>query len=144
MRGKAPTPNLGLKRKVASRFLVYDFDEFRTSCLYHETEEYCNNLYSTDKDGIKRQVHSILTFKMEDNRIGCIHRDLNSVLNIRKIVAGYLNKNIRLPNFTRGRNVDPTLCTVGCDDSFLANEKAGIDTEISHVRSNLYKKLILA
>ena len=79
------TPNIGIKRKVAEHFSVYNFDEFRTSCLNHKTEERCENLHLLDKNGKSRKLHSVLTYKMENNRYGCINRDLNSVKNMKKI-----------------------------------------------------------
>jgi hypothetical protein len=50
----------------------------RTSCLSYNTEEVCENLYLKFKKDPKqkeRKIHSILTYKMENNRNGCINRD---------------------------------------------------------------------
>jgi len=85
MKNFISTPNIGIKRKVAEQFIVYNFDEFRTSCLNHKTEERCENLHLLDKNGKSHKLHSVLTFKMENNRYGCINRDLNSVKNMKKI-----------------------------------------------------------
>jgi hypothetical protein len=65
-------------------------DEFRTSLLNYKNEEICKNLYLPDKKGILRKLHSVLTYKMENNRYGCIQRDINSVKNMKKIVAYWL------------------------------------------------------
>ena len=85
MRNFISTPNIGIKRKIAEHFFVYNFDEFRTSCLNHKTEKRCENLHLLDKNGISRKLHSVLTYQMENNRYGCINRDLNSVKNMKKI-----------------------------------------------------------
>ena len=57
------TPNLGLKRKLAEYFKIYNIDEFRTSCLNHKTENKCENMYLPDKKGTERKIHSILTYQ---------------------------------------------------------------------------------
>ena len=61
------TPNIGIKKLLKQNFITYHIDEFRTSCLNYKTEELCNNLYLPDKRNIERKMHSILTFKMENN-----------------------------------------------------------------------------
>ena len=65
MRNFISTPNLGIKRKLAKKFNIYNIDEYRTSCLYYKTEEKGDNFYITDKFNKKRKLHSVLTFKME-------------------------------------------------------------------------------
>lgn len=50
-----PTPNISLKRKLASRFTVYTIDEFRTSILHHEHEIKCKNLVSKSKYSIEKK-----------------------------------------------------------------------------------------
>ena len=83
------TPNIRLKRKLRTRFEVYNIDEFRTSCINYKTENICDNLnlWFNDK---KREMHSILTFTMENNRLGCINRDKNGCNNIKKLFNCYL------------------------------------------------------
>jgi N-acetylmuramoyl-L-alanine amidase len=93
MRNFISTPNLSIKRKLKERFRVYNIDEFRTSCLCYKTESECENLYLPDKKKKERKIHSILTYKMENNRKGCINRDRNGCINIRKIFNSYLEKN---------------------------------------------------
>ena len=61
------TPNLGLKRKLAEYFKVYNIDEFRSSCLNYKTEEKSENLYLPDKQGELRKIHSILTYQTVSN-----------------------------------------------------------------------------
>jgi hypothetical protein len=103
MRHFISTPNLGIKRKLQERFEVYNIDEFRTSCLHYKTEDICENLKIRDKSKFKklRKIHSVLTYKMENNRKGCINRDLNGCLNIRKIFIHYLNTGERPLKYCR-------------------------------------------
>ena len=84
------TPNIRLKRKLRERFRVYNIDEFRTSCLNYKTEEQCDNLWLPGKNNKEYKKHSILTYKMENNRLGCINRDKNGCQNIKKLFNSYL------------------------------------------------------
>lgn len=102
MKNFISTPNLSIKRKLKERFNVYNIDEFRTSCLYNKTEELCSNLYLPDKTKKERKIHSILTFKMENNRMGCINRDKNGCKNIKKVFNSYMDKNERPEKYRRG------------------------------------------
>ena len=134
MRGLLSTPNIAVKRKLKERFETYHVDEFRSSCLHHETEERCKNLYYKDtkkrnilkkrlKDYLKnkkeeeltieymknylngkdksRKLHSVLTYQMENQRYGCINRDKNACLNIKKIVNYYINTGSRPLRYSR-------------------------------------------
>jgi len=85
LRNFISTPNIGLKRKLAKHFDVYDMDEYKTSCISNVSKERCENLYLPDKKGKYREMHPILTYKMWNNRIGCMNRDINAVKNIRYI-----------------------------------------------------------
>ena len=101
MRNFISTPNLSIKRKLNTRFEVYNIDEFRTSCLNYKTEELCNNLYLPDKRNIERKIHSILTFKMENKRKGCINRDKNGCKNIQKVFNHYIETGQRPEKYKR-------------------------------------------
>jgi hypothetical protein len=92
MRNFISTPNLSLKRKLKEHFELYNIDEFRTSCLSYKTEEVCKNLYLPDKKNKERKIHSILTYKMDNTRMGCINRDKNGCKNIQKIFNSYMEK----------------------------------------------------
>ena len=70
---------------------MYNIDEFRTSCINYKTEQVCENLYLWFNDK-KRKMHPILTFQMENNRLGCINRDKNGCKNIKRLFDCYLNK----------------------------------------------------
>jgi len=102
MKNFISTPNLSLKRKLQERFKVYDIDEYRTSCLNYKTEELCNNLYLPDKKNKERKIHSILTYKMENKRNGCINRDKNGCKNIQKVFNYYMEYNERPEKYKRG------------------------------------------
>lgn len=104
MRNFISTPNLTLKRKLQERFRVYNIDEFRTSCLSYKTEEKCENLYLKFKKDPKqkdRKIHSILTYKMENNRKGCINRDKNGCKNIQKVFKCYMETGERPEKYRR-------------------------------------------
>ena len=90
MRNFISTPNLAIKRKLKTRFQLYNIDEFRTSCLNYITEEPCKNLYLPDNKNKERKMHSILTYQMENNRKGCINRDKNGCKNIQKVFNSYM------------------------------------------------------
>ena len=102
MKNFISTPNLSLKRKLQERFKVYDIDEYRTSCLNYKTEELCKNLYLPDKRNKERKMHSILTYKMENKRNGCINRDKNGCKNIQKVFNYYIEYDERPERYKRG------------------------------------------
>ena len=97
MRNFISTPNIRIKRKVKERFDIYDIDEYRTSCLHYKTEELCENLYLKDDQDKLRKIHSVLTYKMENNRKGCINRDYNGCQNMKKIFDYYMRTGDRPP-----------------------------------------------
>ena len=101
MRNFISTPNLSIKRKLKTRFPIYNIDEFRTSCLNYITEEPCKNLYLPDKTNIERKMHSILTYKMENKRLGCVNRDKNGCKNIQKVFNCYIEKGERPEKYKR-------------------------------------------
>jgi hypothetical protein len=53
------------------------------------------DLYSNYK------MHSVLTYTMENNRTGCINRDLNAVLNMKEIGEAFLERKERPEVFCR-------------------------------------------
>lgn len=97
---------IGLKRKLKEHFNVYNIDEFRTSCLNNKTENLSENLYLPDKKGIQRKLHSVLTFKMENKRIGCINRDINAVKNIKKLADYWFVSKSRPKRFSRNYKLE--------------------------------------
>jgi len=107
LRNFISTPMIGLKRKVAERFTVYNFDEFRTSILDYKTESQCDNLYLPNKEGEIRKLHSILTFITESERLGCRNRDKNSVKNMRKIFYYWIKHKKWPEKYTRAYKFEP-------------------------------------
>ena len=87
------TPMIGLKRTLAKYFPVYNFDEFRTSCLDWRTEKYNSNAKVKLVNGNTKSLHSVLVSKIPKyNSSGDEYfvpsfqnRDRNSVMNIRKL-----------------------------------------------------------
>ena len=101
------TPNITLKRKLKERFKVYNIDEFRTSCLNYKTENRCENLIlPSNKTGKNYKMHSILTYKMENNRLGCINRDKNGCYNIKKLFYSYITSGIIPEVYRRGYKIE--------------------------------------
>lgn len=106
MKNFISTPNLRIKRLLHKVFEIYDFDEYGTSKYNCKTFGEQNNLYLMDnnKDKTKRKfrkMHSILTYKMENGRLGCINRDNNSTINYKQITEHYLETRERLSPFKR-------------------------------------------
>ena len=101
------TPNLTLKRKLKERFKVFNIDEYRTSCLNYKTEKRCENLIlPSPKTGKNYKMHSILTYKMENNRLGCINRDKNGCYNIKKLFYSYITSGMIPEVYRRGYKID--------------------------------------
>ena len=101
MRNFISTPQIGLKRKINKRFEVYNIDEFRTSKLHHKTETVCKNPYVVDYKNRYHKVHSVLTYQMDNKRLGCINRDKNSINNIKKLTIEYLKNKTRPEKYMR-------------------------------------------
>ena len=101
------TPNIGIKRKLKESFKVYNMDEYKTSKIHYETEEKCENLVLLDKTGKSRRQHSILTYKMENGRLGCINRDRNACLNMIKLFVHFLKTGERHIKYCRGFKEEP-------------------------------------
>jgi hypothetical protein len=91
MKHTEPVPGIGLKRKLAKHFKIYDIDEYKTSAINCKNEQKNENLYLKDrKTQTFEKIHSILTYTMENGRLGCINRDKNAVFNMDKIVSQIL------------------------------------------------------
>jgi len=105
MRNFISTPMISIKRVLKRRFKVYNIDESYTSIIHHTTENKCKNLYLADKNENLKKMHSILTYRMENKRLGCINRDINSVNNIKKIAYSILNGYGRPIRYTQKYNM---------------------------------------
>ena len=91
MRNFISTPNKRLKRKIKEQIKIYSLDEYRTSCLNYKTlQRNVGNLKYKDKDNHTRKLHAVLTYKMEDKRLGCINRDKNATKNMKFIFEHYI------------------------------------------------------
>jgi hypothetical protein len=105
-KGIVSTPNKGLKKILTDNFTVYSIDEFRTSKLNCKTEEVNENISLPDRKNKLREIHSILTFQMENNRMGCINRDSNAVNNMVKLVKYFLETGKRILRFCRDYDLE--------------------------------------
>ena len=125
LRGMAPTPMIGIKRMLSKTFKIYDLDEYNTSKICNKTKEVCKKMKLKVEEQLKKKpkvkvkkkkikatletaktyrfekIHSILTYKMENNRTGCINRDVNAVLNMKEIGESIIRDNIRPLVFSR-------------------------------------------
>jgi hypothetical protein len=90
MKNMISTPNKRIKRVLRNK--IYQIDEFRTSCVNYKNNKYYqkNNLKIKDKKNKLRTLHPVLTYQMENKRVGCINRDKNAVYNMEKIYNHYL------------------------------------------------------
>ena len=122
MRNFISTPNLTIKRKLKTRFPVYNLDEFRTSCLHYKTEGFCKNLYLPDHNNVIRKQHSILTYQMENQRKGCLNRDKNGCKNMQKIFNSYMETGLRPEKYRRDYKFQeniPTIPVVGLSNGIM-------------------------
>ncbi|AYV77714.1 MAG: hypothetical protein Edafosvirus1_45 [Edafosvirus sp.] len=112
-------PGASLRRLLKENFRMYMINEYNTSKLNYKTEEETKNLIISkerrvpkynkkkmeevkvhnerlnEEDRELKRIHSVLTYKMENNRMGCINRDINSVKNMRKITKHILERGER-------------------------------------------------
>lgn len=106
MRNFISTPMIGLKRRLSKHFDIINLDEYNTSKINNITKTKCENLAvklfdrKTHKKVFK-SIHSVLTYKMENNRLGCINRDINAVLNMKELAEYWFAHNKRHPAFSR-------------------------------------------
>jgi hypothetical protein len=106
MRNYISTPNIGLKKKLATRFRIYSIDEYLTSKINYKSMKEVENLYLPDRKGDLRKKHSILTYKTESRRMGCINRD-KSAVNGMKLIGDYFMENRkRHPIYERKKAMD--------------------------------------
>ena len=103
MRNYISTPNIGLKRMLSKYYKIYDVDEYRSSCICYKNKTRCDNLKIKDKEGNNKKMHQILTYKMENERIGCINRDKNGVNGIKEITEGIIKEGKRPEIYSRNR-----------------------------------------
>ena len=106
MRNFIPTPIKGIKKLITENFKTYSIDEYKTSAINYKTQEKNENMYIVDKKGALKKQHSILTYKMENERKGCINRDKCAVNNFDYITKYFLEKRERPEVFKREKTTD--------------------------------------
>jgi hypothetical protein len=98
MRGCLPTPNLGLKRLLATRFIILDVDEYNTSKLYNVTGELLKKV-KIRRGHHQHELHEILTPQEEKTPRIFLNRDVNASKNMLYLGETYLECQERPENF---------------------------------------------
>ena len=102
MKGTIPTPNIGLKKLLASRFEIIDVNEYNTSKLYNKTlKEMENVCVKVKKHKHKKHLHEILTPKEKTECRIFVNRDKNTCKNILLLGKCYLTNQTRPEEFTK-------------------------------------------
>ena len=100
MKGCIPTPNIGMKKLLLSRFVIVEINEFNTSKLYNKTLKEMENV-SVKRKKHKKSLHEILTPKEETKCRIFVNRDVNACKNILLLGKCYLESQTRPEEFTR-------------------------------------------
>lgn len=100
MKGCIPTPNIGMKKLLLSRFDIVEINEFNTSKLYNKTLKEMENV-SVKRKKHKKSLHEILTPKEETKCRIFVNRDVNACKNILLLGKCYLESQTRPKEFTR-------------------------------------------
>lgn len=100
MKGCIPTPNIGIKKLLASRFDIIEINEFNTSKLYNKTFNELENVKIKRHKHLKH-LHEILTPKEEQDKRIYVNRDVNACKNILLLAKTYLMNQTRPEQFTR-------------------------------------------
>jgi len=100
MKGCIPTPNIGMKKLLLSRFDIVEINEFNTSKLYNKTLKEMENV-SVKRKKHKKSLHEILTPKEETKCSIFVNRDVNACKNILLLGKCYLESQTRPDEFTR-------------------------------------------
>ena len=106
MKGCIPTPNVGIKKLLMTRFEIVDVNEYNTSKLYNKTLKEMENVVVKRKKH-KKSLHEILTPKEETKNRIFVNRDVNACKNIFLIGKCYLVNKTRPVEFTRKPEVLP-------------------------------------
>jgi hypothetical protein len=124
LKNSMPTPNISIKRKLKERFKVYLIDEYLTSKMHYKHKVRCDNIEinvkpkptveNTNPKEYKKKLHSVLSYKIEKEvmgckklyEMGCINRDKNSVLNMETIVKELIKTGKRPEIFSRKKTID--------------------------------------
>ena len=106
MKGCIPTPNIGIKKLLMTRFEIVDVNEYNTSKLYNKTLKEMENVVVKRKKH-KKSLHEILTPKEEARNRIFVNRDVNACKNIMLLGKCYLENQTRPVEFTRKPEVLP-------------------------------------
>jgi len=106
MKGCIPTPNIGIKKLLMTRFEIVDVNEYNTSKLYNKTMKEMENVVVKRKKH-KKLLHEILTPKEEAKNRIFVNRDVNACKNIMMLGKCYLVNQTRPVEFTRKPEVLP-------------------------------------
>ena len=104
MKNFMPTPNLGIKRLLAKRFILLDTDEFNTSKIYNKTHTELVNV-RIRRGKHSKKIHEILTLKEDTEWRIYVNRDKNASINILNIGKCYLKNQTRPEAFTRKKQI---------------------------------------
>ena len=85
--------------KLPWKFRMFQRRHRRHSCLF--SPSYIVTPTERKKKNKERKIHSILTYKMENNRKGCINRDKNGCNNIQKVFKSYIETGERPEKYKR-------------------------------------------
>ena len=110
MKGCIPTPNIGIKKLLMTRFEIVDVNEYNTSKLYNKTLKKMENVVVKRKKH-KKSLHEILTPKEEAKNRIFVNRDANACKNIFLLGKCYLVNQTRPVEFTRKPEVLPKVKT---------------------------------
>ena len=100
MKGCIPTPNIGMKKLLLSRFDIVEINEFNTSKLYNKSLKEMKNV-NVKRKKHKKSLHEILTPKEETKCRIFVNRDVNACKNILLLGKCYLESQTRPEGFTR-------------------------------------------
>lgn len=98
MKGTIPTPNIGIKKLLLSRFKILEVNEFNTSKLYNKTLKEMENVKIKRKKHSKH-LHEILTPKEETECRIFVNRDVNACKNILLLGKCFLTNQTRPDEF---------------------------------------------
>jgi hypothetical protein len=110
MKGCIPTPNIGIKKLLMTRFEIVDVNEYNTSKLYTKTMKEMENVVVKRKKH-KKLLHEILTPKEEAKNRIFVNRDVNACKNIMMLGKCYLENQTRPAEFTRKPEALPKVKT---------------------------------
>jgi len=107
MKNKMPTPGIGMKRLIASRFEILETDEFKTSKLYNKTFKELTNV-KVRKGRHAKSLHQVLTLKEETEKCIRVNRDKNASINILYLGKYFLKNQSRPIEFQREKQKTET------------------------------------